>query len=608
MELVLEILTGERKGKEIALKEGVKFLDGSRPYVLETEAFSLHLRLKEPCSEVALLMDGVDYRFLENNSQDDFYHYILKPKDKTPYGYETLFYNYFGVASMDVRITCNSDIQILCFTPIEVLARKLTAQQAEYMIEYILNESEGDLYSCFSATRLNAEYIDGGNQPKKVLEKLAKSIAVLEEMLPYIVNRPLTRVSSETRMQNGYQTAEIDEQGLVWLHENLSVLSETDDVDRAHLQYNDVYYLASEIQASVTIEHTDIYENRVIYDFLVKLKRFTIEMEEKLSRADRRSANKNSEGYISFFSMMDSWISKASEVEINTVRDYSVRVTRLIQLLDKRMPVSAVSYGVPLLTQKVKSNRFYTSIFKVAVEWHRFNKIDWRSRKMLLAIKSIPVLFEYYSVLRVRAELRSICEVNDLQLEANAVFSCLYRGRDISLLDQPEYWMVGHKNAIGARYLRTEIGSFKRTEAGTGFQPSNHKHSNRIPDIVIELKNNSGENILLVFDAKYSNMEKAYSDYLRDCGMKYIHGIHGVNGGTSPVQAMILICPAQSKVTLADMHAPPYGLFDSKTVFPVLGVQGVGLSADKPIAGDSNIGDTVKRLLDLAIDAEEYQG
>ena len=248
------------------------------------------------------------------------------------------------------------------------------------------------------------------------------------------------------------------------------------------------------------------------------------------------------------------------------------------------------------------------SFIVYAVEWHRFNKIDWRSWKMLLAIKSIPVLFEYYSVLRVRAELRSICDANNIGREAKSMFSCSYRDRYIELHYEPEYWMVGHNNAKGARYLRTEIGEFKRTEAGDGFKASNHHLSKRVPDIVIELKgNNVDESILFFLDAKYSRMEIAYEYYLRKCGMKYIHGIHGVNG-TSPVQAMILICPTQSKVTLADMHAPPYGLFDSKTVFPVLGVQGIGLSADNTITGGSDVGDTVKRLLDLAIDAEGYQG
>ncbi|NOX65392.1 MAG: DUF2357 domain-containing protein [Chlorobi bacterium] len=603
MKLVLEILTGDRVGQKIVLNEGVDLSLNPSHYILETEAFQLHLLSSKPYTEVVLLMDDTDYFFHENGNQEKYHRYTLKPKSNFSHRYDALFYNYFGIATMDVRVVCNSDVRILHFSSIEVLARKLTAAQAEYMIEYIFDESEGDLSSCFSATRLGVEYVDGGEQPQRVIEKLAKSISVLEEMLPHILNKPLTRISSETRMQNGYQATEIDEQGLVWLHENLSVLSETDDFERAHLNYNNTYYIAKEVQTAITIEHTDIYENRVIHDFLAKLKRFSIDLENGLrdTSGDRRAINRDAEGYVSFFSVMASWVSKLNSVEINTVREFNMRITHLIRLFDKKVPVSTISYGPPLFTQKVKSNRFYASIFRAAIEWHKYNRIDWRSRKMLLAIKSIPILFEYYSILKVRAELKAICGVDNFLAGKGDMLTGLYRGKNISLFYEPEYWMVGHKNSYGAKYINTEIRQFHQSEAGGGFTPSSHKHRKRVPDIVIELKKSLTENVLLIFDAKYSKIETAYKNYLRECGMKYIHGIHGVDG-SSPVKSMILICPSQEKSALADMNAPPYGLFGNKTVSPVIGVQGVVLSDDQTKGGSNNIGETIRRLLDLSID------
>jgi len=432
--------------------------------------------------------------------------------------------------------------------------------------------------------------------------KLTKTIQTLEEIIPHIVNKPLTRISTETRMQNGYQTTEIDEQGLSWLHENLSVLEETDDLGKAHVNYDGAYYLAREIQAPIIIEHTDIYENRVIYSFLLKLKRLAIELERHLSKLDRKIAHQNEDGYISFFSIMGNWVSKANGMEINSAKYCNERITRLIHVLDKRIPVTVTDDRLPILTQKVKSNRFYASVFRIMVEWYRFNKIDWRSQEILLAIKSIPILFEYYTVLRVQAELKSICDTNNIQINNQTMFNGVYQNYDITLHYQPHYWMVGHKNAKNDKYLRTGIRNtgFSRTAAGDGFSPSNHLHSNRVPDIVIELKNNIGKDILLILDAKYSPMDITFRDYLCDCGMKYIHGIHRKDG-YSPVQAVILICPTQGKITLADMHAPPYGLFDNKTVFPVLGVQGVGLINDSEQQSDFTIGNTIKCLLDLII-------
>lgn len=599
MELILEFLTGKREGSKISLNEGSSLLNRSVPSVLETEAFALHLFHEKSCSEVVLLMDGLDYYFVENEFKGDLHHYILKPKYKHPYGYEALFYNYFGIASIDLRIISDDDIEISSFGSIDVLARKLTAQQAEYMVKYIFNESGGDLYSCFSATRFNMKYTDGGEEPRKVIEKLEKSVLLLEEALPHILNRPLTRVSRETCMQNGYQAAEIDDQGLAWLYDNLSVLSETDDTSRSHLKCNEIHYIAREVQTSVTLEHTDIYENRVIYGFLIKLKYFANEIEDELSNSSRLHVNRNSEGYISFFSMMTIWVSKSCGIEINNVRKYSDRITTLIHMLEDIIPVSVINYESPIFTQKVKSNRFYTSVFKAAVEWHRFNKIDWRSRKMLLAIKSIPLLFEYYSALKIRAELLSICGKGNIESDMDVMFNGLYRDHNITMQYEPVYWLVGHKNSNRTKYLNTEIRTFNQTEGGKGFRPSNHVNRKRVPDFVIEI---SGNDDLLILDAKYSSMDKAFTDRLRECGMKYIHGIHGVDG-SSPVKAMILVCPSQKKAALADFNAPPYGLFGNKTVLPVLGVQGVTLNSDEVGMSAHEIGGTIKRLLDLTIDA-----
>ncbi|TXL03617.1 hypothetical protein BMR07_14745 [Methylococcaceae bacterium CS1] len=83
--------------------------------------------------------------------------------------------------------------------------------------------------------------------------------------------------------------------------------------------------------------------------------------------------------------------------------------------------------------------------------------------------------------------------------------------------------------------------------------------------------------------------------------MKYVHGIHGVNR-TSPVKAMILISPTQAtKASLADMHVSPYGLFDDKTVTPVLGVQGVQLNDQHIENNDFTLRHTLEHLLDLMV-------
>lgn len=607
MELIIKILTGKRKGQEIFLQpeSGAKE-NIALPYLLETDAISLNLKSQEPYSAVILLMDDSEYLFHESAINAPFFRYSLMPKSMANGSYQSLFFNYFGVANIALKLTTRSgEIQFISFGNIEVLARKLTAEQATFMVDFILQESGGDLYSCLSATRLSADHSDGGETPQAIFNKLLKTIKTLEDILPSIINRPITRVSSETRMQNGYQVSDIDEQGLAWLNENISVLEETDDSDRAHLHYDNTYYLAQEIQTPVIIEHTDINENRAIYGFLLELKRIVNKLETESPTQPKNQVNQHEEGYRSFYSVMGRWLSKANGVEMVQLSECKQRISRLIYSFNKYIPVSFPNKGLPVLTQKAKANRFYTTIFRSMMEWYRFNKIDWRSQEMLFAIKNIPKLFEYYTILKVRADLSLICDTNTSpQTNSSSILQVSYRENLVKLYYEPNYWMVGHNNALGEKYLNTEIRTFEQTSSVKGFKPSSHENRRRAPDIVIELTPPKGDALLLILDAKYSKMKTAYEERLPECIIKYVHGIHGING-TSPVKAMILISPTQDiKATLADMHVSPYGLFDDKAVIPVLGVQGVQLSNQTTEKNDFTLRHTLEHLLNLVSSKE----
>ncbi|GAW87544.1 conserved hypothetical protein [Bathymodiolus platifrons methanotrophic gill symbiont] len=602
MELIINVLTGKRKKQEVVLQpERGDKKTKALPYLLETEAISLKLESKEPYSTVILLMDDSEYLFHESAMNADFFHYKLMPKSIANGHYQSLFFNYFGVANITLKlVTVSGETQFISFGNIEILARKLTTEQATSMIDFILQESGGDLYSCLSATRMTADYNEGGSTPQFVLNKLLKTIKTLENILPSVINRPITRVSSETRMQNGYQVSSIDEQGLAWLNENISVLEETDDSERAHLHYDNTYYLAREIQTPVIIEHTDINENRAIYGFLLELKRIVNKLEVESPAQPKNQVNQHEEGFRSFYSVMGRRLSKANGVEILQLIECKKRISHLIYFFNKYIPVSFPSKGLPVLTQKAKANRFYTTIFRSMVEWYQFNKIDWRGQEMLFSIKSIPKLFEYYTVLKVRADLKLICEINNSpQINSNSIFQASYRETLVELYYEPNYWMVGHNNALGEKYYNTEIRKFEQTTSGKGFKPSSHQDRRRSPDIVIELTPPKGDSLLLVLDAKYSKMKTAYEERLPECIVKYVHGIHGEHG-SSPVKAMILISPTQESIaTLADMHAPPYGLFDDKPVIPVLGVQGVQLNNESIESGEFTLRHTLENLLNL---------
>ncbi|WP_444917715.1 hypothetical protein [Microbulbifer sp. JMSA003] len=596
MLLIIKFLSGERTGKEILLDSGAAKTGESIPYILETEALQLNFSSEELLEDVKLLFDGVEYEFSLKASDDSTgYIYYLMPKVRRGgKGFEALFYNYFGVANFQLSFSSEGCANSITFPPVEILARKLTAIQAENMIEYIFTEGDGKVFSCFSPSSMGSRFCPGGNEPKFIERKVNQLLNILDEVLPYIFASPITRVLSDTRVVRGAESEEVGEQGIGWLVENLSVLEPSYDQEIYHLEYDDERYYANEIQTSITLEKSDVYENRVIHGFLQTLQVYINELAEIASSVEQRCSGNSHQGYVSFFSAMNRWVDEGVfNGGINSASLLS-RVGAFISLARQRIPVTKVETGLPVVTQKAKGNRAYITVFRAVAEWYKNNRIDWTVKDFLLSIRSIPKLFEYYSVLKIKKALSSLCMRVNEDLEGHStLFAGKYKSIDISMLYEPDYWMYAHDQQSGSIF-NSEIRRFEKALRSNEYSPPNHKFSKRVPDIVISLEY-QGENFLVILDAKYSSPKTSFEKYLPECTKKYVHGLSAE--GYSPTLALVLISPF-SQDAFADFHVPPFGLMEHSTAFPILGVHGVKIDATNVYAGSYSTLEIIRELLD----------
>jgi hypothetical protein len=587
--LKIKILNGDREGFEFYLSTD----GGSKnklPYLLETESFTIDVTTENNYDSVIMLIDNIEYILRSSDGN----RHSLKPVEDRNGHYEKLFLNYFGVSNIVLLLTNNDSTITLVIEPIEILARKLTAAQTEAMIEYILNESNGDLYQCFSPTSLASSYSSGGLKPELAVAKLRQLIDIVDDILPAILVRPISKLVSSRLLKKGNATNDLGETGSTWVLENLCVLEETNDVDLYHLKHDDKMYYANEVQTLTSTESTDTYENQALHGFFDYLKRIIHELEDEFEAKKVRLSGNMESGYISFFSAMQKWVGPELEKPNNELRCYSQKINKIVILLKKHVPVSKIGSGTISFTQKAKRNRSYSAIFRAITEWYTFNKIDWRSHDLLLSIQSIPKLFEYYTVLRVKNALELITSPITELPNSESLMKGIFHQHLITLYYEPKYWCVGHKNGVGDLILNTESKGLEKAFRGKAYKPSSHKNSNRSPDIVIEIENTEGnDKNLIIMDAKYTAMKSAFKKYLPDCTMKYIHGISYAENGISP-KAMVILCPNSSD-SFADYHLPPYGLYEDKSVFPILGAQGISLlSSGKNYY---SIESTIKELL-----------
>lgn len=585
MKLDIEILTGKRKGTRLILEEGRGAAE-ALPYLLETEAVSISLYVNEPWTKVNLLLENVTVELYSSGlCENGCYCYQARPSFRKDGGLEALFYNYFGVAIFYVLLEQLDKCETVEFGQIEILARKASVAQIEKMVDYILREGEDDLLRSLGATRRGVGHSEAGNTPQRLLEHLDVNLQLLENLAPNILYSPLSILTTQLEMVSVSENTEILDQGITWLLENLSVLELAPDIDSAVFEYDFTYYAAKEIQTSVQKEGTDIYENRVIHGYLEKMLEFTQEIIRGFSDSKIPISLNSHDGYVSFFATMQQWMRKEGAVHIQRICQLQERIRRMQASFECKVPVRALDYTLPRFTQRVKANRYYAILFRSIYQWYTCNSINWQGRQFLMAIRSIPKLFELYALMTIR----HWCRRNGVEhREAEAALWNGYVGsQQISLYYEPIYWMEGHVQASG-KVVNIENRKWQNAKSDFLGKKRTGSYQCRSPDIVLEVVGACGEVTLIIMDAKYTTAKDAFVRDLPACTLKYVHGL-ACRGSKHIVSAMIILYPDEVD-SYMDYRVKPYDVFGENAQIPILGAQAL-------CAGDRDEKNSIDKLM-----------
>jgi hypothetical protein len=337
MILELEIITGSRRGHKIWIDSNAPIPE-NLPYILETEALVITLTTDWDAIQASLVVDNttINLRPSSDNSRTFSADPIRSPNN----GFESLFFNYLGIVVFYAHLESGESSTIEEIARLEVLARKASADQVRAMISFILSAEDEDLLGAQGPTRRSAGLDNTeGLSPQRLIEHLEHNVQLLQMQLPYILNAPLSTLSSRLQIRSGSAGIDIGEQGIAWLADNLSVLQPSDDPDTAMLEYQGEHYLADEIQASVMHENKDIYENRIIHGYLDNLLRFTNKLLQGYNESSEPTSLNQHDGYESFFSAMSKWIQKQNFIHVERIQKLQDRIRLIIISLRQHVPV-----------------------------------------------------------------------------------------------------------------------------------------------------------------------------------------------------------------------------------------------------------------------------
>jgi hypothetical protein len=351
-----------------------------------------------------------------------------------------------------------------------------------------------------------------------------------------------------------------------------------------------------------------VYENRVLHGFVSILTHAAKSISKRLGQPPIESRpHVTVDRYLSFFSQIKKFSSTINKSKIERCERLVKNFDGFAEILRRRIPIKSSFKGVPQFTQKAKQNIHYQKVFHRMIAWHRFGAPDWSMQEELFSIKNIPKLFEYYLLFLVKDHFDKLPSIQGMTISravdaANGdKFEYVWGRLRLRIMYEPKIWQHGHDEAhsqvlINSEGWTAERDGSKRLTGNFHRRSSRGAYSRKSPDIMISLSDSRGNRVYFIIDAKYTNSQKAFSEYIPDLTLKCLNGIHERNTGQN-LSFGLMIVNADEAGKTQHYHHHEYSIYGQYPVTPAIMVSSiqVGSAHDE----ESNIKKDLTRVICL---------
>lgn len=601
MKIKISILGGKRQGDAFELPL-FEVRNNSSIFILEDEAIEISFSSEIFYDKISLLLYENEVEPTTIEKYDDLWVYKWQPRRLGRFSHECFFHNYYGIAELALEVQIEEKIELFYFQSIEVLAKKINAERVEKMLSFLAGIDSEALCSFFRVTRRKAGYKHGDTPAEILLEQIENTTTKTSTLVKKIVNSPITKLATQERLIYPNDSTNVDDLTLSWLCNNADELFETDCIDNAILEYNNSLYGARKLIEHQAIEDSDVYENQVLHGFINTLIQTTSLLLSGFESPERKTNKVNGTplGYVSFFSQIQKFQRSINERKILKCKSILANLHSIKRIMTDKIPSKKVVVGIPTFTMKAKKDPLYLSVFKKIVDWYRFGSPDWSVQEELLSIQSIPKLFEYYSLFYIKAVLEKKCGSKSLTESASESISFSFSFRKdlkLNLFYEPKYWMAKHPMADLRGLVNTE--GWTTYNGKVSKRSSSGRFSNRSPDFVIKISDESDNEKFIILDAKYTYSDKAFVHYLPDLTLKYLHGLHSISNIQNKITGLMIINPDEIP-QVRDFHSSSFDVFSETPAMPYLLCASVA-PGDEFIGGNSGFESSLVKMLELSV-------
>ncbi len=545
------------------------------PQVLETDELSFTIISKEQPSNIAFWIQDIEFDSLDSYESSGGYKCSFPSSGEK----RRLFLNHFGLSVIAIVYLSDSGTHQVVYSCVEVLARKLNAENAEKMLECLENSMESITQACFSATsRRFGQNNEVEKPPVTILQEITRNLNIIESCLSDFMYSKRSRLLPQKERMSLKEPRAINYSTIHWLLQNVSALTPSTPLDLHAIPLaTNKYYTIDEIEVDVLHNNTDVYENQVTMGFLHEMLATlsAIESYYKKVQDDFPILESSEEtipvGYQSIEQLRLKFFSRYCEKQLEACYSMKDKLHKIILFFQKNLPVSKHIRGMPKFSQGFLVTTHYRKIFSCVVSWYRLGSPSFEGDKFLLGIKTIDKLYEFFCLFNLIKALEDagfilsdskFLEV--VELGPSAPFS-KFQPHNI-------YWFRNRKGESIKLFYEPHISTSGFGELIDTYHDGFGRYSRWTPDFLVEYTKEEKKRYI-VLDSKYMNEENAM-EQLRVMTIKYLHGIGLKSGGVSPILALFALFPTQKRHDKKHkfIHNSRFDLFSDNPSLPSLGL------------------------------------
>ncbi|MEC6814448.1 nuclease domain-containing protein [Photobacterium toruni] len=504
-----------------------------------------------------------------NDIPETLYSKILKDNEityQTP-EYKRFFYNYFGECNLKIII---DDDEFNYKVDIE--ARDENIEMTKGILEYLNQEYESILMSCFSRTgdELFSEK-NGSSNLQLIIKKVGFVSEYIFNNINLLIKKKKTELTTsiEWSTMDGYLSP-----NSIYLIQNNLHYSSTSSKENSNFKYNGKYFKLLPFPKEEHSETTDVYENQLLHGFIKHINSLLLKIkniyEEELNIIKKRHYQNQ---VVKFDNIINSYNIPILDYQIERIIIIQNKIGLIKKIFDKHIPVSNEFIKMPKITTFIKSNIIYRRVFELIIDLYSYNDIEFEidQPNILFGIRNLSTLYEYYILIKIIDTLKN--NFNFVEVERKAIdTNHINNYYKFEIFDQLEVELY-YEPIIRKSNNKNDIDLFKVSTDGLF----------RKPDFVLKIKNlKTNKFEFIIFDAKYSDYKIVKSESVPDLVYKYLLGFRFYDESES--LRMASICYAIYPHDKDDKERFKFDYYNNNSVFPWVGAIKVDLSQRNEIA------------------------